>query len=105
PVVVAQDVEIVVGERDNVLLGDGADARPLVGAGQPQTSSDARVDRVIACGATEDEEDRRQKVFLRQPLDHLDTSRCEEPVPRPAANTLVTQRFGVEAARFWVWPS
>lgn len=38
PLVVAQHLEVVVGQAGDVVLDDGPDARPLVAVGQPQAA-------------------------------------------------------------------
>ena len=84
PVAVVEHLEVGVGERLDLGLGDGADRRPLLGGGEAQTLLEALTDCVVARGTTEDEVDRGQHRLVTQPFDHLAPTRGVQ-TPAPAA--------------------
>ncbi len=57
PFGVPEHAEVVVGERLDVALGDGADGVALGPGGEPDPVTQALADRVVAGGAAEDEDD------------------------------------------------
>jgi len=103
PLVVAEHIEVVVRQRLDVALGDRAKCAgvpPRQRAGDRR--SHTRVDRVIAGGATEDEEDGRKKVLVRQPLDDSTRRGVKNRPSRSSPNPRIAERLGVEPARLRV---
>ena len=84
PLVVAQDVEIAVGERRGALLDDGSDLFALPRLREPQVRVDAETNGVVARGAAEDEIDGRKQIFGRESLDDVDAPWCRERLPGTA---------------------
>ena len=81
PRVVAEHVEVVVGERGGVPFRDLAQLAAFGRRGQPQARGDALVDGLVAAGATEHEHDRRQHLLVPEPLDDLAAPRRVQPRP------------------------
>ena len=71
-----EHVEVGVGEGRGALVDDGADPGPLVGRREAEPGVEARVARLVAGLAAEDEGDGRQHRLVLQPLDDLDPPRA-----------------------------
>ncbi len=71
-VVVAQHVQVVVGQVPAALLDERVDLVPLVRPGQAYAGGQALRDRGVAADPAEDEDDRRQQPFAVQPVDDVD---------------------------------
>ena len=78
PLVVAQDVEVGVGEGRGAHLGDLPDGLAFVGLGEAQSRGETLLDRLVAAVATEDERDRGEHVLVGEELDRLDPARRAE---------------------------
>ena len=110
PAVVAEHVEVVVGEGRGALVDDGPDADPLVGRRQPQAGVEAGGHGLLAAHAAEDEVERRQHLAVVEDLDDLGPARGEEPaarapVPPPlaaATDHVVVEPLGLAGSG---WPS
>ncbi len=85
PRVVAEDVEVFVGETGSVALGDPAQRPPFGGRRQPQPRRDALVDGLIAPRPTEHEHDRGQHLLVGEALHDFAAPRRVQPRP-PAAS-------------------
>ena len=81
PRVVAQHVEIGVGQRLDVTLRDRAQRSALVRIGEAHPRSETLLDRLVAPGAGEDERDRRKHPLLREPVDDLGSPRLVQASP------------------------
>ena len=88
PRVVAEHVEVGVGERLEVRVGDAPQRDAVGGVGEPDPAGEALLDGLVAAGAGEHEHDRGQHPLVGEPLDDLGAPRLVEPAagavrPRP----------------------
>ena len=87
PFVVAEDAQIVVVERLDPALDDLADGLALGGVGEANAIADDLMYGVVAGGAAEDEDDRRQHLIVLELFDHFGAPghavRQARPSPRP----------------------
>ena len=97
PLVVAEHVEVVVGEAGGLRVGDRADEGPLVRLGEAQPGGQALLDRLVAALAAEHERDGGQHRLRREQLGGLDPARGAQPGAGPAAPAGVAGVAGVEA--------
>src|SRR5690606_32482465 len=88
PLEVAEHAEVLVRERAAALLDEVADLLALVGVGESDAVAHELLDRLIAPGPAEDEDDRRQQPALREQAHNLGarhSARVPRRCPRSAA--------------------
>ena len=79
PLVVAEDVEVLVGDGGGALLDDLADLRARLVVVEPQARVQALLDGGLAAGPAEDEGDGGQQPLGVEPLDDLGPARRPDP--------------------------
>ena len=96
--VVAEHLQVVVGQVAAALLDVGEDLVALLGVGEPDVGRQALRDRRVAADPAEDEHDRGQQALAVEPLEHLDPAR--DPHPAAVADLArVLGRSGLALAR------
>ncbi len=88
PLVVAEHAQVLVGQRLDATLGDLPDGDALVRVGEAHAVAHDLADRVVACGAAEDEHDRGQHLELAELVHHLGPQGRTVGQARPASSRL-----------------
>jgi hypothetical protein len=73
--VVAEHLEVLVGDARAAFLDEGEDLVALLGRGQAQVGVQALLHRGVAADPAEDEHDRGQQPGPVEPVDHVDPAR------------------------------
>src|SRR5204862_7829463 len=96
PLVVAQDVEIGVGERPRLRVDDGGDLRTLDRISEAQPGGQALLHRLIATRPAEDEHDCGEHVVAVETVDDLHPTRRAERRGEPTTVTGAPRRPRLE---------